>query len=198
MPSARAKVNTHLYGRRSGERLAREDWVAAGLAVLARVGANELKAEPLAKALKVSRGSFYWHFEDVGAFHRAVLEAWEERATTRIIALVEADAAEARARLKRLTRLVFSADGGLERQVRAWAARDPAAAAAQERVDRRRLAYVKGLFEGAGCPAEAAHLRARLLYLALIGQFAAGKGLAMPAAEVEAVVGVLLSEDLMR
>ena len=39
-----------------------------------RSGFTALKAEPLAKAMGVSRGSFYWHFADIAAFHAAILE----------------------------------------------------------------------------------------------------------------------------
>ncbi|RTL63482.1 MAG: TetR/AcrR family transcriptional regulator, partial [Hyphomicrobiales bacterium] len=59
------------------DRLARADWVKAGLKALAREGASALKADRLARELGVSRGSFYWHFADVDAFHRAVLEGWK-------------------------------------------------------------------------------------------------------------------------
>src|SRR5258707_1201422 len=38
----------------------------------------------------VSRGSFYWHFADVDAFHAAILRHWREVAAERIIANVEA------------------------------------------------------------------------------------------------------------
>jgi len=72
------------------EQLSAQDWVDLGLKTLAKSGFTALKAEPLAKAMRVSRGSFYWHFADIGAFHTAVLERWREVATEQIIAAVEA------------------------------------------------------------------------------------------------------------
>ena len=57
----------------SGERLGPREWVNAGLRALSRSGFTALKAESLSKSLGVSRGSFYWHFADVGAFQAAVL-----------------------------------------------------------------------------------------------------------------------------
>ncbi|CAN0507682.1 unnamed protein product, partial [Phaeothamnion confervicola] len=71
-------VNTQLYGIMADDRLTARDWVNAGLKALARSGFTALKADTLSKALGVSRGSFYWHFADVGAFHAAVLQRWRE------------------------------------------------------------------------------------------------------------------------
>ena len=49
------------------DQLSARDWLDQGLKTLARSGFTALKAEPLAKAMGVSRGSFYWHFADIGA-----------------------------------------------------------------------------------------------------------------------------------
>ena len=55
------------------DQLSAQDWLDQGLKTLADSGFTALKAEPLAKAMGVSRGSFYWHFADIGAFHAAIL-----------------------------------------------------------------------------------------------------------------------------
>src|SRR3979411_3548023 len=74
------------------DQLSAKDWLNQGLKTLARSGFTALKAEPLAKAMGVSRGSFYWHFADIGAFHAAILKHWREVAAERIIAGLEAAA----------------------------------------------------------------------------------------------------------
>src|SRR5689334_18004652 len=61
-----ARVNTVLYGCEMSDRLAAADWVKAGLKALAADGVGALKADLLAKSLGISRGSFYWHFADIG------------------------------------------------------------------------------------------------------------------------------------
>ena len=78
------------------DQLSAQDWVDLGLKTLAKSGFTALKAEPLAKAMGVSRGSFYWHFADIGAFHAAILDRWREVATEQIIAGVEAAKEETR------------------------------------------------------------------------------------------------------
>ena len=55
------------------DQLSARDWLDQGLKALAARGFTALKAEPLAKAMGVSRGSFYWHLADVDAFHAAIL-----------------------------------------------------------------------------------------------------------------------------
>ena len=57
-----------------GDQLTAKDWLDQGLKTLAKSGFTALKAEPLAKTMGVSRGSFYWHFADIGAFHAAILK----------------------------------------------------------------------------------------------------------------------------
>ena len=60
-------------------RLSRASWIEAGFAALADDGPEALKAEPLARRLGTTKGSFYWHFKDVPDFHDAMLDAWEMR-----------------------------------------------------------------------------------------------------------------------
>ena len=60
------------------EQLSADDWINAGLKALAKGGFTALKADPLARTMGVSRGSFYWHFADLGAFHAAILKRWRE------------------------------------------------------------------------------------------------------------------------
>jgi AcrR family transcriptional regulator len=83
-----APVNTVVYGELSqdasmADQLSAADWLDQGLKTLAQSGFTALKAEPLARAMGVSRGSFYWHFADIGAFHAAILRHWREVAASR-------------------------------------------------------------------------------------------------------------------
>ncbi len=72
------------------DQLSAKDWLDQGLKTLTHSGFTALKAEPLAKAMGVSRGSFYWHFADIGAFHAAILKHWRDVAAEQIIANLEA------------------------------------------------------------------------------------------------------------
>jgi len=150
-----------------------EDWIAAGFRALASGGLAAIRAEAIARDLGVSKGSFYWHFKDVPTFREVMLTHWEDQATDRILAMVEAGAPDPGGRLQLLADLATSDLDGpyggfhTEAAIRAWARSDPVAAAVQTQVDRRRLAYLAACFDEAGLPD--AMLRARLSLAALVG-----------------------------
>ncbi len=171
------------------DRLSAQDWLDQGLKTLAKNGFTALKAEPLAKAMGVSRGSFYWHFADIGAFHAAILKHWRDIAAERIIADIEAGSNHEDP-LSLLLRRVFSERLILERAVRAWASVDPAARAAVQAIDQRRLGYVESLLKRSGLSDALARDRAQILYWAFFGFALSDQPL--PKARQQAVVEELL------
>src|SRR6202051_383869 len=124
------------------DQLSAKNWLDQGLKALAERGFTALKAEPLAKAMGVSRGSFYWHFADIGAFHAAILKHWREVAAEQIIAGLEAASGHDDP-ISMLLRQAFGGRLSLENAVRTWATVDPRARAAVQAIDRRRLSYVE-------------------------------------------------------
>jgi AcrR family transcriptional regulator len=169
------------------DQLSARDWLDRGLKTLAESGFTALKAEPLAKAMGVSRGSFYWHFADIGAFHAAILKHWREVAAEQIIADVEAASDTA---LPLLLRPAFGGRLALENAVRTWATVDPLARSAVQAIDRRRLSYVENLLRGSGLSPDLARARAQILYWAFLGFALADKPL--PRARQQAVLDELL------
>jgi len=185
-----APVNTLVYGAKDmSDQLSAKDWVDQGLKALANCGFTALKADPLAKTLRVSRGSFYWHFADIAAFHAAVLARWHEVAAEQIIANVEAASKDDNP-LTLLLRRVFGERLTLERAVRSWASVDPTARAAVQTIDRRRLNYVEGLLVQSGLSDDAARSRAQILYWAFLGFALSDQPL--PKARQQAVVDELV------
>jgi AcrR family transcriptional regulator len=171
------------------DQLSARDWVKQGLKTLAQDGFTALKAEPLAKAMGVSRGSFYWHFADVGAFHAEVLEYWREIAAERIIADIEA-AAEKDDALQLLLQRVFSERLALENAVRRWAVVDPAARAAVQAIDKRRLSYIESQMHKSGMSRDVARARAQILYWAYLGFALSDR--ALPADQQRAILKEML------
>lgn len=169
------------------EQLSADDWIRQGVKALTKSGFTALKADPLAKVMGVSRGSFYWHFADLGAFQAAVLKRWREIAAEEIIADVEAGSDDP---LKALLRRTFGARLELERAVRNWAAFDPAAQAAVRAIDRRRLDYIEALLERRGLEAAIAQARAQILYWTFLG-FALS-GAPVPAARLQRLLDEIL------
>ena len=171
------------------DQLSAKDWLDRGLKVLAESGFTALKAEPLARAMGVSRGSFYWHFADIGAFHAAILKHWRDVAAERIIADLEASSKNENP-LSLLLRRAFGGRLTLENAVRTWAALDPVARTAVQAIDRRRLGYIEHLLGKAGLAPDMARARAQILYWAFLGFALSDKPL--PRARQQAMLEELL------
>jgi AcrR family transcriptional regulator len=169
MPAGMAAVNTLVYGQAMTDRLTKSDWISHGLATLAKDGANALKVGPMADGLKVSRGSFYWHFRDIADFRAELLQAWQEQATDRVIRDLEARK-DRPDRLKQLMRRAFADERSLDRAIRSWAAEDRAVAAIVASVDGRRVAYIAKMLAAVGVEGQKALRRAAFLYWAYLGQ----------------------------
>lgn len=150
------------------KRLTAQHWIDFALTTLAQEGSEALKADILSRRLKVSRGSFYWHFADLADFHRKVIEQWKQLATEAVIVDIERfeDRAE---RLKALLRRAFGHRSGLEDRMRAWADTNADAASALAFIDRRRCEYIARMLIEAGAAKPSAANRAQLLYWAYLG-----------------------------
>ena len=171
------------------DQLSAKDWLDQGLKVLAESGFTALKAEPQARAMGVSRGSFYWHFADIGAFHAAILKHWRDVAAERIIADLEVSSKDENP-LSLLLQRAFGGRLTLENAVRTWAALDPVARTAVQAIDRRRLGYIELLLGKAGLTPDVARARAQILYWAFLGFALSDKQL--PRARQQAVLEELL------
>lgn len=174
-----ARVNTLPYGRddmrKPRSSLTATDWIQAAFRALSEGGPQAIRAEAIARALKVSKGSFYWHFKDVPDLKRQMLDHWRDQATEAIISYVDGTGGSGR---ERLQSLVNASTGGeaeayggvqVEAAIRDWGRYDPAVREALKSVDQRRLRYVADLFGECGFDANASRSNANLLYGALIG-----------------------------
>jgi AcrR family transcriptional regulator len=136
-------------------RTPRASWIDEGLRALAAGGPDAVRIEPLARALGVTKGGFYWHFDDRSALLEEMLDTWEREGVDEVIERVESEAGDARAKLRRLFAIATSSDDVLEIDlaVRDWSRREEAVAERLRRIDNRRMDYMRSLF-GAFCPDE--------------------------------------------
>jgi AcrR family transcriptional regulator len=134
-------------------RTPRSSWIEQGLRALAAGGPDAVRIELLARALGVTRGGFYWHFDDRPALLEEILDTWERESVDEVIERVERGGGDARAKLRRLSTLAASSDEPLriDLAVRDWARREQTVAERLRRVDNRRMDYLRSLF-GAFCP----------------------------------------------
>jgi AcrR family transcriptional regulator len=136
-------------------RTPRSSWIDEGLRALASGGPDAVRIEPLAQALGVTRGGFYWHFDDRRALLEEMLDTWERVGVDEVIERVEGEGEDPRARLRRLFAIGASSDKVLkiDLAVRDWSRREQTVAERLRRVDNRRMEYMRSLF-GAFCPDE--------------------------------------------
>ncbi|MEM6480408.1 MAG: TetR/AcrR family transcriptional regulator [Pseudomonadota bacterium] len=165
-------------------RLSASDWLSAGLKAVAEAGPEALKAEPLAVRLNVSKGSFYWHFNDVPDFHMRLLETWETLSNQQLAALI-AEEAQPVTQLRSLAQALTSPQAS-EPAIRSWAQSFETASDAVERVDQARLDALHALLRGAGIRNME---MARILYAAVIGMTQLGQ--AAPS-DREAAIGSMV------
>jgi AcrR family transcriptional regulator len=185
-----APVNTRVYGRDvMSDQLSAQDWLDRGLKALAAQGAGALKAESLAKAMGVSRGSFYWHFADIATFRTAILAHWQEVSSERVIADLE-KAAKHENPLLLLLRRTFSSRLRVEKAVRSWATFDAEVRTAVQAIDRRRMDYIEGRLKASGLLEDVAQARTQFLYWAFVGYALSDKPL--PKAKQAAVYDELV------
>jgi AcrR family transcriptional regulator len=140
-------------------RTPRSSWIDEGLRALAAGGPDAVRIEPLAQALGVTKGGFYWHFDDRRALLEEMLDTWERVMVDEVIERVESEregeGGDARAKLRRLFALAASSDEllAIDLAVRDWSRREQTVAERLRRVDNRRMDYMRSLF-AAFCPDE--------------------------------------------
>jgi AcrR family transcriptional regulator len=170
-------------------------WVAAAFDALADGGIDAVRVEPLAKALGITKGSFYWHFADRRALLDAMLDAWMQG---RVAAIREqaplrgAPTAVLRQLADLYTRNANARGLAIELAIRALARSDDGAAKAVRGVDRERLQQVGDLFAALGWAHGEAQGRAVLFYSYLFGQSLLDPQ-AVPAAARDKAVDALLA-----
>jgi AcrR family transcriptional regulator len=152
-------------------RTPRGAWVDAALRALATGGPDAVRVEALAASLGVSKGGFYWHFKDRQALVDEMLDSWEKTVAVDVIARIESEPAEPRAKLQQLFELARTVDFAVELALRDWSRRDANVAKRVRRVDNRRMAYLRLLFGGLCADEDDAEARSMLAFSLFIGSY---------------------------
>ncbi|HEY6549646.1 MAG TPA: TetR/AcrR family transcriptional regulator [Solirubrobacterales bacterium] len=152
-------------------RTPRGAWVEAAQQALATGGPDAVRIEALATGLGVSKGGFYWHFKDRQTLLEEMLDMWEKAVVEDVIASVESQPADPRAKLQQLFELAPSVDFAVELALRDWSRRDSDVAGRLQRIDSRRMEYLRSLF-GQFCADENdVEARSMLAFSLFIGSY---------------------------
>lgn len=151
-------------------RLSADDWIAEGLELLAEDGLSAVKVEPLAARLGVTKGSFYWHFDDLPTFLEAMADAWSAARDAEVEHFTANTPPDPTERLRFLMANISDPHTwALERAVRAWAYVNPRLRAKIAALDGWAFGVVRDAFEELGFSQIDAEIRAKTLYYAGIG-----------------------------
>lgn len=146
-----------------------DDWIQAATELLIVKSIDAVRVDVLAKIMKVTRGSFYWHFADRDDLLHRVLTSWQEAQTEQIIARYKRQGVAAADLIRELIELPFHGRAAMkgssvELAIRAWARRDEQARLIVDKVDAKRLDYIFECFSSLGFEPADAKARAFVLY----------------------------------
>lgn len=156
----------------AGWRGSPELWLDAAQAALLDGGVEGVKIQPLAKALGLSRTSFYWFFKDREELLAALLRRWRDKNTGNLIRQTQAYAESVAEAMLNVTDCWLDSalfDARFEFAVRSWALQSGAVLAEVQRADAERLGALTAMLVRFGTQPHLAEVRARTTYLTQIG-----------------------------
>ncbi len=159
----------------ASNKLSRDEWIKAAVKVLSTGGIDQVRVDRLAKELKITRGSFYHHFDSRKDLLEGILKRWRLRATEDIIARLQNSGESHLDQIIYLMNLPIKGPeaaeaASVEISIRAWARRDPLARDAVEEVDKYRLSFIARIFKELGHPEQRANDLATLLYSYIVAR----------------------------
>ena len=143
----------------------KNDWLDMAFKLLRVKGIHAVRVESLARELNVTKGGFYGYFLNRDALLQAMLDYWETVLTDQIISRVSKIKGPLKDQLTGILSLVYEhVDEDIDKAMSAWSYKDERARIVVNRVVRRRIDFMKGLFLEEGFSNEQAELRARLMH----------------------------------
>ncbi|HYL68314.1 MAG TPA: TetR/AcrR family transcriptional regulator [Candidatus Limnocylindria bacterium] len=145
------------------------DWIRAATARLSREGIEAVRVEVLARDLRVSKGSFYWHFRDRQDLLNSLLTHWEGEETAW---LHQAAASEKSAAARWATFVERSADierCRFEAAMRGWARREDRVAIRVAAIEKGRREFIADVLHVVGFALPSADSWADLAQLVYLG-----------------------------
>lgn len=169
-------ANTSGDGADQRKTLSRDLWLQAARKVLEKRGIAAVKIDALARQLKVTRGSFYFHFAGLSDLHAGLIDIWRQRNCAPFEALTQSTT-EGQVLFETVVRVwvdekPFSPT--LDLAIRDWARSARTLALEVEATDRVRLDLLTRAFRGMGYSDDESVVRARITYLHQIGYYAIG------------------------
>ncbi|MCP4301814.1 MAG: TetR/AcrR family transcriptional regulator [Gammaproteobacteria bacterium] len=156
------------------KQLQRIDWLLRALEIFVAEGIDAVRITRLAQELGVTRGSFYWHFENREDLIDALVSYWKDK-NTRAITESVANASNLAEGIFRFFETCIDAalfDPRLDLALREWARRSSNVRNMLDIEDEARIKSLCEFFTRFGYALPDALIRARILYYSQIGFYA--------------------------
>jgi len=151
-------------------RLTREDWLKAALHT-SETGIENIRIAPLAAAMGVTTGSFYWHFRNRRELLDELLVYWEREMTDLAMESARRYAGSASARILFLMETVMGGElARFDLPIWSWAQTDAKASRVFRRVLKKRFNFAQWMFSEAGFSREQAEVRGRMMVTYMMGE----------------------------
>ncbi|MEM7562006.1 MAG: TetR/AcrR family transcriptional regulator [Pseudomonadota bacterium] len=156
------------------KQLQRIDWLQQALAIFVAEGIDAVRITRLAEDLQVTRGSFYWHFENRQELIAALVDYWKRKNTPAITQAIEKVESLEQGILQFFEICVHPSlfDPRLDLALREWARRSDDIRLEVDREDNLRIKSIQTFFARFDYPLPEALIRARVLYFSTIGFYA--------------------------
>ena len=153
------------------KQLQRIDWLQQALDIFVAEGIDAVRITRLADDLDVTRGSFYWHFENRKELIDALVDYWKRKNTPAITQAIERAESLEQGILQFFEISVHPSrfDARLDLALREWARRSDAIRLEVDHEDSLRIKSIQTFFARFEYPLPDALIRARVLYFATIG-----------------------------
>ena len=149
-------------------RITKAQWISKGLDVLSEEGYHAIHIDILCDKFKITKGSFYHHFDSLEDYEKKLLKHWEKETLAGLNkALDKVESPEAK--LFHMVDWVFSVSGTLELSLRAWALHNKLVKKLVVTMDLKRISTVTDMYMKIGVPRKEARELAELGHAAWIG-----------------------------
>jgi AcrR family transcriptional regulator len=153
-----------------------DDWILAARRELIARGVAGVKVDRLARRLRVTRGSFYWHFKNHAHLLRELLKFWEDTNTAPFVNTALGNGSSSAVDKFRAINEIWVQErdysAAFDTAVRDWARLSREAADCVRRTDAKRIDILHLVFKELGYSDPEALVRARITYFHQVGYYA--------------------------
>lgn len=173
MPTSKSVAPAATSQRKTS--LGKDDWIRVAKTILIKHGIAEVKIEKIAAKLKVTIGSFYWHFAGRSELHDAILADWLATNTKPLELAVQNAGSDPRRQYLAFFGvwvLERNFDAAYDNAVRMWSRTSQPIATIVNQVEADRVEILNQIYLSFGYPKPEAAMRARVTYYHQVGYYA--------------------------